>query len=165
MAELVDEDVRRPRAVGGDGAVQAEDAAAAVGRAVGQDLDDVVRRVRGDVAERPVLEREDVALGVERVVGRADRRPPVDALRRPRDAGLRRGGRESPDVDVALPFLERRGREEHGDQPPRVALELAALARGVAVAENQQVELRRRIAALVQRDAAAAGVRRGAPRR
>ena len=84
-------------------------------------------------------------------------------LRRPRDARLRRRRAQPPDVDVALPLLERRRREQHGDQPPRVALELAALARGVAVAENQQVELRRRIAALVQLDQRA-GVRR-LPRR
>ena len=69
-------------------------------------------------------------------------------------------GDKSPDVDVAAPLLERRRREQHGDQPARVALELAALARGVAVAEDQQVELRRGIAALVQLDAAA---RRPAP--
>ena len=124
MPELVHEDVRRPDAVGRDGAVEAVDAAAAVGRAVGQDLDDVVRRVRGDVAERLVLEREHVALGVERVVGRADRRPAVDVLRRPRDARLRRRGRQPPDVDVALAFLERRRREQRRGQPLRVALEL-----------------------------------------
>ena len=96
MAELVDEDVRRPDAVGGDGAVEPEDAATAVGRGVGQDLDDVVRRVGGDVAERPVVEREDVALGAEGVVGRADRRAPVDAVRRPRDARLRARAARAP---------------------------------------------------------------------
>ena len=52
MAELVDEEVRRPQVVGRDRAEQIEDPAAAVGLAVRQDLDDVVRRVRGDVAKR-----------------------------------------------------------------------------------------------------------------
>ena len=66
-------------AVGGDRAVQAVDAAAAVRRGVGQDLDHLVRRVRGDVAKRLVLERQHVALGIEGVVGGADRRAPVDA--------------------------------------------------------------------------------------
>ena len=96
MAELVDEDVRRPHAVGGHGAVQAVDAAAAVGGAVGQDLDDVVRRVGGEVAEGAVVEGEDVALGVEGVVGRADRRAPMNALRRPRHARLRRRAARGP---------------------------------------------------------------------
>src|SRR5438445_808826 len=60
MPELVDEDVRRPDAVGRDGAVQPEDAAAAVRRAVHEDLHGVVRRVGRDVAERLVVEREHV---------------------------------------------------------------------------------------------------------
>ena len=117
-----------------------------------EDLDDVVRRVGRDVAERLVLEREDVALGVEGVIRGADRRSPVDVLRRPRDARLRGRRDEAPHVDVALPLLERRRREQRGHQPPRVALEFLALARRVAVPENQQIELRRRVAALVQLD-------------
>src|SRR5262245_21301371 len=100
MTELVHEDVRRPHAVGRDGAVQTENAAAAVGSAVDENLDDVVRRVGGDVAERLVLEGEDVTLRVERVEHRADRRATIDALRRPRYTGLRRRRREAPHVDV-----------------------------------------------------------------
>ena len=42
--------------------------------------------------------------------------------------------------------------KKHFQQPPGVALELAPLGRGVAVAENQQIELLRRIARLVQLD-------------
>ena len=61
MPELVDEHIGRPGAVGGDGAVQPENPAAAVGRGIGQDLHDVVRRVRGDIAKRAILERQDVA--------------------------------------------------------------------------------------------------------
>ena len=44
VAELVDEDVGRPGAVGGHGRVEVEDASAAVGLPVGEDLDDVVGR-------------------------------------------------------------------------------------------------------------------------
>ncbi len=152
MTELVHEDVRRPDAVGRDGAVEAEDAAAAVGGAIRQNLDEFVRRVRRDVAEGLVLEGQHVALGIERVVGGADRRLPVDMLRRSRDPRLRGRRTEAPDVDVGLPLLERRGRQQRGDQPACVALELGPFARGVAVAENQEVQLRRGIAAAVQRD-------------
>src|SRR6185295_8099970 len=89
MTELVHEHVGRPHAVGRDGAVETEDAAATVGRAVDEDLDHVVRRVGGDVAKRLVLEGEDVSLRIERVVGRADGRAAIDVLRRPRYTGLR----------------------------------------------------------------------------
>ena len=82
MTELVHEDVRRPRAVGRHGAVQAEDPAAAVRRAVHENLHRVVRRVRRDVAERAVLEGEDVALRIEGVVRRTNRRSAEDPLRR-----------------------------------------------------------------------------------
>src|SRR5213076_740495 len=63
-------------------------------------------------------------------------------------------------VDVALALLERRGREQRSDEAPRVALELRSLARRVAVTENEEVQLRRRIAALVERDQPS-GVGRG----
>jgi hypothetical protein len=51
-----------------------------------------------------------------------------------------------------LPLLERRHSEQRGDQALRVALELAAFPRGVAVAKDQQIELGRGVAALVQLD-------------
>ena len=152
MAELVHENVRRPHAVGGDRAVQAENAAAAVRRAVHQDFDDVVRRVGDEVAKRLVLEREHVAFRVERIVRRTGRRSPVDALRRPRHAGL--GGRrtQAPHVDVALAFLERRRGEQHGGEPPGIAFELASFGSRVAVTQDQEIELLRRIAAHVHLD-------------
>ena len=155
MTELVHEDVRRPDAVGRNRAVETEDASATVGGAVRQNLDEFVRRVRGDVAERLVLEGQHVALGIERVVGGADRRLPVDVLRRSRDPRLRGRWTETPDVDVGLPLPEGRSRQQRGDQPASVALELGPFARGVAVAENQDVQLRRGIAALMQRDQSA----------
>ena len=81
-------------------------------------------------------------------------------LRRPRDARLRRRRNQAPDVDVALALLEGRRAEQTSHQPPRVALELAALGGGVAVAEHQQIELCRRVAGLVQLEQ-----RTGAPAR
>src|SRR5262249_41018838 len=152
MTELVHEDVRRPYAVGRDRAVQAVDAAAAVGRAVDENLDDLVRRVGGEVAKRLVLEAEDVALRIERVVGRSDRRAPIDPLRWTRDARRSCGRHESPHVDVTLAVLERRRGKERRDEPSRIALELPALGGRVAVAEDEEVELRRRIAGFVQLD-------------
>src|SRR5262249_1676415 len=159
MAELVHENVRRPHAVGGDGAVEAVDAPAAVRGAVHQNLDDVVRRVRGDVAKRLVVEREDVALRVERAVCGAQGRWTINVLRRTRHARLRGGRYQPPDVDVALPLLEWRGAEQRRYETLGVALELRSLARGVAVAEDQQIELLRRLAGFMQFDQRA-GVRR-----
>ena len=88
MAEFVDENIRRPQAVGGDGAVEIEDAAASVGGAVDQDFDELVGREGGNVAEAAVLKRQDVALGAEGVVGGAYRSATVNAGRWPRNAGL-----------------------------------------------------------------------------
>ena len=123
--------------------------------AIRQNLDEFVRRVRRDVAEGLVLEGQHVALGIERVVGGANRRLPVDVLRRSRDPRLRGRWTEAPDVDVGLPLLEGRRGQQRGDQPAGVALELGPFERGVAVAENQEVQLRRGIAALMQRDQSA----------
>ncbi len=156
MPELVHEDVRRPHAVGGHRAVQAVDAAAAVGRAVGQDLDDFVGRVR----------RDDRGTPCSRTSARSARNRRRRTSRRPATGGrCAATGARCPDCAAAgdspqtlislLPFLERRGREQGRDEPPRVALEFRPLARGVAVAEDQQIQLLRRIAALVQLDQAA----------
>jgi hypothetical protein len=62
------------------------------------------------------------------------------------------GGQRPQMLMSALPLLEGRRRQQRGDQPACVALELGPFARGVAVAENQEVQLRRGIAAAVQRD-------------
>ena len=149
VAELVHEDVGRPEAVGRDGAVEAEDPAAAVGARVRQDLDELVRREGRHVAERPVVESQDVALRAEGVVGRADAGAAVDAGRGPRDPRLLGGRTERPDVEVRAALLEGRDREEHVGEPPRVLLELSALGRRVAVAEDQEVDLVRRVARLL----------------
>ena len=71
MAELVDDDVRRPEAVGRHRRVLPEDPAAAVGAAVDDDHHDVVRRLRGEVAPGAVVEAEHVPLGAEGGVGGA----------------------------------------------------------------------------------------------
>src|SRR6185312_16923878 len=98
--ELVDEDVRGPEAVGGHGAVEVEDAAAAVGVAVDEDLDELVRRIGGDVPEGAVVEGEDVALAAEGVIGGADGRAAVLPGGGPGDAGLGGGRHQAPDVEV-----------------------------------------------------------------
>jgi hypothetical protein len=54
MAELVDEDILGKRAVHRGRRLIVEDAAAAVGPFVDQDLDELVRRGRRRVAQRPV---------------------------------------------------------------------------------------------------------------
>src|SRR5258706_15446752 len=103
MTEFVHEDVRGPRAIGRDGAVQAEDPATTVRRAVGENLDDIVGGVTRNVAKRFVLVRQHVALRVERVVARPEGGAAIDSLRGPRDARLGRTWTQAPDVDVALP--------------------------------------------------------------
>ena len=90
MAELVDEHVRRERAVDRRGRLIVEDAAAAVGPFVDQDLDELVGRGRRGVAQRPVVEREHVALGIEDVVFRRQRRAAEHAGIRAVDAALGR---------------------------------------------------------------------------
>src|SRR6185436_11725067 len=115
---------------------EAEDASAAIGAAVGQDLDELVRSEGGDVAHGAVLEGQDIAFGAEGVVARAHGRAAVDTGRRARDAGLQGGRTETPDVEVAPALLEGRGGEEDLRQPPRVLLELVPLRRRIAVPED-----------------------------
>src|SRR5215208_3916086 len=108
VSELVDEDVRRLVAVRRDRAVEPEDAAAAVGARVRQNLDEFVRRKRRGFTQLPVLEREDVTLRAEGVVRRAERRAAVDARRRPRNAGFDGWWHESPHIELAAVLLVRR---------------------------------------------------------
>ena len=85
----------------------------------------------------------------------------MHAGRRPRNAGLLRGRTERPDVEVAAPLLEGRDREEELRQPPRVLLELAALGRRVAVAQDQEVHLVRGVPRLLDLEEWAGRGRRG----
>ena len=73
---------------------------------IDEDLDDFVGRVGREVAEPAILLGEHIAFGIERVVGRPERRALVDVIRGPRDPRV--GGRrhESPDVDVLLALFE-----------------------------------------------------------
>src|SRR4029450_5025924 len=137
-----------------------EDASAAVGVAVDQDLHELVGGERGHVPEGAVVEGEDVALAAERVVGRADAAAAWDSGGGTGDARLARLGAEAPDVEILLPLLERRSGEEDGDQTPRVLLALAALGPGVAVSEDQEVDLRLRRAGPQQGDEGSGAVRR-----
>ena len=152
VGELVNEHVRRECVVGGHRAVEAVDAAAAVGAIVDDDLDGVVRGVRGEAAKRLVVEGQHVALRAERIVGAAHRVGAVDAERGPRHAAVARRRHEAPDIEVTAPLLERRGRKQHVDEPLRIGLELRPLRGGVAVAQQQDVDLRGGIAALQQLD-------------
>ena len=102
MAELVHEDVGREGVVGGHRGVQVEDAAAAVLAVVHHDLDELVgRRRRRPRAARLLSKVEHVALGAEGVVGGAQRRAAVDAVRGPRHAALVGRRVDGPHVEVA----------------------------------------------------------------
>src|SRR6202158_1342033 len=76
----------------------------------------------------------------------------MDALRWARNARLSGRRHESPHVDLALALLERRRLKQGVREPAGVALELAALGGGVAVPENEEIQLLRRIAHVVNLD-------------
>src|SRR6185436_19172921 len=126
MSELVDEDVRRPEAVRRHGAVLAENSAASIGSGVRQDLDELVGSEGGHVAERPVVEGQDVALAAERVVRGADPRAAMDAHGGPRNSRLLGRRADGPDVEISAPALERLDGKEKIRQASRVLLELPA---------------------------------------
>ena len=151
VPELVDEHVLGEAGVGRRGCLEVEDAAAAVLRLVDEDLDELVRRGRGRVAQGAVVVRQEVALGVEDVVLGRERRAPELAGARAGDAGVGRREVEAPDVEVAAPAAERLLVEERLGQPPGVAVELVELLGRVALAEDEEVDLFRRRAALDQR--------------
>ena len=90
VAELVDEDVLREAAVHRRGRLIVEDAAAAVGPLVDEDLDELVGRRCGRIAQRAVVEREDVTLRIEDVVLGRERRAAEDAGVGPVHAASRR---------------------------------------------------------------------------
>ena len=148
VAELVDEDVGREGVVGGDGGVEVEDPAAPVLPPVDHDLHDVVGGRGRRLAHALVVEGEDVALGAEGVVGRAQGRAAVDAVRGARHAALLRRGVERPDVEVGLALLERGDGEEEVGEALRVGVPLPHLGGGVAVAEEEEVHLLARGAVL-----------------
>ena len=142
----MDEDIGGPEAVRGDGRVKVEDPASPVGAGVRQDLDELVRGKGGHVAQRAVLEGQDVALGPEGVVGGPDSGSPVNSGRRTRDPRRFRSGTEPPDVEIAPALLEGRDGEEDLGQAAGVLLEFAALAGRVTVPQDQEVHLFGRIA-------------------
>jgi type IV secretory pathway VirB2 component (pilin) len=86
MTELMDENVGRPFVIGSDSCVEVENPAAAVGLAVDQDFDELIRCVRGGVAKRVIVGGEDVALAIESVIGRTQWRAAMHSGGRPRDA-------------------------------------------------------------------------------
>ena len=161
MAELVHEHVRRELVVRRHRRVEVVDPAAAVLAVVDHDLDEVVGRGGRHLAQPRVVEGEDVALGAERVVGGAQRAAPEDAVGGARDAAFVGRDVDRPHVEVLAPLPERRDREQDLRQPVRVAVPLVALGRGVAVADEKQVHLLRRRAALLHRPHAYARGRAG----
>src|SRR5687767_3885716 len=107
MAELVDEHVLRKAGIYGCRCLVVEDATASVLLLVGEDLDELVRRGCRRVAECPIVERQQVALGIEDVVLGGDWRAAERADVRTVDARLRRWQFQPANVEVVLPALER----------------------------------------------------------
>ncbi len=145
VAELVDEDVRRPEAVGGDRAVLAEDPAAAVGPACSSGSRRT-RRARTTPRRGRRGSRRSGCSARCRTRRRSRRAAtgggrPIDGREMPDSSA---GGQSAHTLKSLAPRLEGLDGEEQVRQPPRVLLELAALGRGVAVAEDQEVDLRRR---------------------
>ena len=79
VAELVDEDVLRKAAVHRRGCLIVEDAAASVGPLVDENLDELVGRRCGRVAQGAIVEGQDVPLRIEDVVFGGDRGAPEHA--------------------------------------------------------------------------------------
>jgi hypothetical protein len=144
VAEFVHEQVVGPFVAGRGGAELAEDATAAIGFVIHQNLDELVRRVLGDPAQRRVIEREHIALAAEDVVARAQCGSVVHAGRGTRDARFGGRYRQRPDVEIVRALLEGRHREQVLRQAPRIRLELLHLALRVAVAQDQQIDFLRR---------------------
>src|SRR5438445_4943002 len=135
VPEFVNEDVRRLFAVGRNRAVQAKDSTAAVCARVGDDLDKLVRRERGDVSKRAIVKSQHVSLRAERIIACAKRRRAVNPCRRPRDPRFRSGGAKRPYVEVFPPFFVRRGGKQNLQESASILLELASLGRGVPVSQ------------------------------
>src|SRR6185295_5833287 len=144
MSELVHKNVICKSVVHRDGAVEIKDSAAAVRAAVGEYFDEFVRSKLCDLAQALIVERENVALRSKGIVRRD--RVAIDSGGWSRDSGLQRGRTKPPDVKIGAMLFEGRGREEDSDQAARVGLELSEFTRGVAITQQKQVNLRRRVA-------------------
>ena len=141
VAELVNEDVLGVGAVDRRGRLIVEDAAAAVGPLVDEDLDELVGRRRGSLAQGAVVEREHVARSESKTLYSADRgvRWKTPAF----EQGAPRPERDvdGADVEIAAPAAERFLREERADQPLDVGVELRHLGRRVTLAQHQEIDL------------------------
>src|SRR5262245_47025532 len=73
----------------------------------------------------------------------------MNSTRRARKARLCRRRTETPYVEVGSAFFEGRGRKKRIDKLTRVFLELRSLSRGIAVSQNQEVDLGCRIPGLL----------------
>src|SRR5262249_47107306 len=142
MSEFVDKDVGRPQTIRRNGAVQTKYPAAPVRLAIHENLHEIIGRVGCVVPEGTVIEREDVALRAKSIISGAEWRSSMDSRRRTRDPGFRRLWAQGPHVEVALALLERRGRKEKCGQPPGVFFKLAALAGGVPIADDKEIDFR-----------------------
>src|ERR1051325_2258901 len=150
MTELMYENIVRKSVIDCHRAVQVEDSAAAIGASVHENLDKFVRRKLRHFPKTLIVERKNVTLRSERIVG--CERIAINTRRRPRDSGLRRGWTQTPDIEIRAMLFERRSRKQDCDQSSRVSLKLSEFAGGVTVAEQKQIDLRGRIAHLLNRN-------------
>ena len=136
MSELVHENLAGAFVVDSDGALQVEDAAAAIFGIVHKNLDHVVGRGSGRVPQRAVVVGQHVALEIEDVVLRRQRGMAIDAISRMGDARFRRRDVETAYIEIGLAAPERFVREEVVDKPRRVGMKLRHLPRRVAFADQ-----------------------------
>src|SRR5580704_6890305 len=113
MPELMNENIRRPFAIGCHGRVQIEDSAATIGLAIHQNFNELVRRVRSEIAQGAVLGSKNVALGIEGVVGGAERGAVMNAARRTRNARFFRRRAQSPDVEIGTVLAKGRAGKKY----------------------------------------------------
>ena len=152
VPELVDDQVVGETRIGRRRRVQPEDPAAAVLPFVDQDQDKIVRHGRRRIAPRSVVERQDVALGIEAVVPRAERGIPKHSRPRPRNPGMIGRCPDGAHVEIALARTVGLETEQRVRCPPRVGEKLLLLGRRVAIAEDRQIDLDRGGAVVDQRD-------------
>src|SRR5947207_2503269 len=106
MTKFMYENIFGKRAVDTGGRLIVEDPAAAVCFLVDENLQEVVRRGRRDIAHAVIVERQHVALRIEDVVLHAGRGAPIVARARPMHSALRLDEIERAHIEITLAALE-----------------------------------------------------------
>ena len=147
MPEFVHEDVVHLPLLSRDGLVrvcrrvQVVYPPSPVAGVVHENADEIIRSGGRDVAQHPVLFREHVTRGAERVVLRPESVVLPNVPVRKVDAALLRHDVDPPDIEVVLPLTERVGPEHRIHETPDVLPELLHIGRSIPVPHHDDVHL------------------------